>query len=330
MGEGLLDVVTIGNAIVDVISHAEPEFLIRHELPAGSMTLIDALQAESLYDAMGPGVEVSGGSAANTAAGIASLGGSVAYIGKVRDDELGRIFTHDLCAAGVEFTVAAADDGPSTARCLVLVTPDAQRTMATYLGACVELSPDDVMPETIARAQVTYLEGYLWDPPLAKEAFRKAIKIAHDAGRKTALTLSDSFCVDRYREEFLELLEAHIDILFANEDEIKSLYQVEQFDDALQKVRHHCEVTALTRSELGSVVIRGDEVHVIDTVTLSPLVDTTGAGDLYAAGFLHGFTRGDELARCGQLGSLAAAEIIGHFGARPEASLHSLAETHLR
>jgi sugar/nucleoside kinase (ribokinase family) len=233
------------------------------------------------------------------------------------------VFTHDLRAAGVEFTTAPLSEGPATARCLVFVTPDAQRTMATYLGACVELAPDDIDTSTIARAKVTYLEGYLWDPPSAKDAFRKAIAIAHDAGRKVALSLSDPFCVDRYRDEFLELLEGDIDILFANESEIISLYEVKYFDDALQKVRGHCEIAALTRGERGSMVMRGDEVHVVDATPVADIVDSTGAGDLFAAGFLFGLTHGYELRMCGELGCIAAAEIIGHFGARPE---HRLAD----
>lgn len=288
------------------------------------MNLVDADTSAHLYDDMGPGIEMSGGSAANTAVGVASLGGSGAFIGKVHADALGGVFAHDIRAAGVTFETPQSSDGPPTARCLVFVAPDAQRTMATYLGACVELGPDDIAQDVVAGAQVTYLEGYLWDPPLAKEAFRQAIKVAHAAGRKTALTLSDSFCVDRYREEFLALLNHDIDILFANEDELKSLYQVDSFDDALQKVRGHCEVAALTRSALGSVVLRGDEVHVVDAVVPDKLVDTTGAGDLYAAGFLFGLTHGHDLRTCGQIGSIAAGEIISHFGARPETPLNEL------
>lgn len=324
MAEAHLDVLTIGNAIVDILSHADTDFLIKHDLPKGSMNLVDAETSAQLYDAMGPGVEISGGSAANTAAGVASLGGSGAFIGKVHADALGDVFAHDIRAAGIEFETPQSLDGPPTARCLVFVAPDAQRTMATYLGACVELGPDDIAPDVVASAQVTYLEGYLWDPPLAKEAFRRAIKVAHEAGRKTALTLSDSFCVDRYREEFLALLDHDIDILFANEDELKSLYQVDDFDEALQKVRGHCEIAALTRGVLGSVVLRGDEVHFVDAEVPDKLVDTTGAGDLYAAGFLFGLTHGHGLHTCGRIGSIAAGEIISHFGARPETPLSEL------
>ena len=324
MADGLLDVVGIGNAIVDVLSQAEPGLLHEQDLPLGTMNLIDDARADALYGLMGPGVEMSGGSAGNTMAGIASLGGAGAFVGKVHNDLLGQVFTHDLRAAGVEFATAPLSEGPATARCLVFVTPDAQRTMATYLGACVELGPEDIDTSTIARAQVTYLEGYLWDPPRAKEAFRKAIAVAHDAGRKVALTLSDPFCVDRYRHEFLELLEGDVDILFANEAEIESLYQVDYFDDALQKVRGHCEIAALTRGARGSMVIRGDEVHIVDAARAGEIVDTTGAGDLYAAGFLYGLTHGRDLKACGEIGSIAAAEIIGHFGARPEHRLAKL------
>lgn len=319
----------IGNAIVDVFSSIEPDFLSRHQLAPGSMNLIDETQAEALYGEMGPGREVSGGSAGNTAAGIASLGGACGFIGKVRDDELGKVFTHDLRAAGVEFTTSHLVAGPATARSLILVTPDAQRTMNTFLGACVELGPDDVDEDLIARARVTYMEGYLWDPPLAKDAFRQAIQYAHAAGRKTALTLSDSFCVDRYRSEFLQLLSGDIDILFANEEELKSLFQVDDFDDALQRIQGHCEIAALTRSEKGSVIVRGSEVHIVDAVPVPRIVDTTGAGDLYAAGFLYGLARDYDLKTCGMIASLAAAEVISHFGARPEVTLKKLVDEHI-
>lgn len=290
------------------------------------MNLIDETQAEALYGEMGPGREVSGGSAGNTAAGIAALGGTCGFIGKVHNDELGKVFSQDMRAAGVAFDTAHLAAGPATARCLILVTPDAERTMNTFLGACVELGPDDIGEDQIANAQVTYMEGYLWDPPMAKDAFRRAIEIAHGAGRKTALTLSDSFCVDRYRQEFLQLLEGDIDILFANENELKSLYQVDSLDDALQRVQGHCEIAALTRSEKGSVIMHGSEVHVIDAVPVDPVVDTTGAGDLFASGFLYGLARGHDLKTCGMIASMAAAEVISHFGARPETSLKKLVD----
>ncbi len=319
-----LDVVGIGNAIVDVLSHADEAFLVRHGLEKGAMTLIDGAQADRLYAQMGSGVEASGGSAANTIAGLASLGGSAAFIGKVRNDQLGEIFAHDIRTLGVHFSTPMAEDGPPTARCLILTTPDAQRTMNTYLGACATLGPDDVEEEVVRQAKVTYLEGYLWDPPAAKEAFRKAMRVAHDAGRKVALTLSDAFCVDRYREEFRELVAGEVDLLFANEAEIKSLYEVDVFDEALQRVRALDTVVALTRSEKGAVVVADDEIHVIDAEPVEHLVDTTGAGDQFAAGFLFGYTHGRDLRTCARLGALAAAEVISHYGARPELPLASL------
>lgn len=324
-----LDVVGIGNAIVDVLSHAADSFIDEHGLAKGAMTLIDTEQASALYSAMAPGIECSGGSAANTIAGVASLGGTAGFIGKVRDDQLGEVFAHDLRSIGVEFTTAPATDGLSTARCLIMVTPDAQRTMNTFLGACTSLSPDDVDPAVIERAQITYLEGYLWDPEDAKAAFRRALEIAHAKGRKVALTLSDAFCVDRHRAEFRELART-VDLLFANEDEILSLYEVDDFDDALQAVRSDKTMLALTRSEKGSVILDGDEVHVIDAVNLGSVVDTTGAGDLYAAGFLAGLAKGKGLHECGQMGSIAAGEIISHFGARPEGDLKALMREHMK
>lgn len=323
------DVVGIGNAIVDVIAHADDAFLEAEGLPKGAMTLIDTDQAEALYAKMAPGIEASGGSAANTMAGIASLGGSGAFFGKVRDDQLGEVFRHDIRAIGVDFDSPAATDGPPTARCLILVTPDAQRTMNTFLGACVDLGPEDVDPDTVKAAQVTYLEGYLWDPPRAKEAFIKAAEIAHGAGRKVALSLSDPFCVDRHRAEFRDLVDGHVDILFANEEEIKSLYEADSFDATLQEVRGKCEIAALTRSEKGSVIVAGDEMHVVDAEPVEKVVDTTGAGDLYAAGFLFGVTHGYGLAKAGRIAGIAAAEAISHMGARPEVSLKDLVKARL-
>lgn len=320
------DVVGIGNALVDVLTHDDDAFLTAHGMVKGTMALVDAATAERIYDAMGPGVEVSGGSAANTMAGVASLGGRAAFIGRVRDDQLGAVYAHDLRAAGVWYGTPPARDGAPTGRCLIVVTPDAQRTMNTYLGASVELGPGDVAEETIASASVTYLEGYLWDAPGAREAFRRAASIAHNHGRRVALTLSDTFVVERHRETFLDLIDGEIDLLFANEREICALYEVDDFDAALQRVNHHCEIAALTRSEKGSVIVAADEVHVIDAapVPSGRVVDTTGAGDLYAAGFLYGLSRGFDLGRCGRIGALAAAEVIGHLGARPEQPLARL------
>lgn len=325
------DVAGIGNAIVDVLAHADDDFLVRHEMTKGTMALIDADAADKLYDDMATGIECSGGSAANTIAGLASLGGRGAFIGKVRDDALGKVFHHDIEAIGVHFPTAPATDGASTARCLINVTPDAERTMSTFLGACVELGPEDVDGDVIAAAKVTYLEGYLWDKEEAKAAFVKAAELAHAAGREVSLSLSDPFCVDRHRESFLSLVEGHVDILFANEDEIKSLYQVDSFDAALQHVRGHCKVAALTRSAKGSVVVSGDEIHIVDAEPDVTVVDTTGAGDAYAAGFLYGYTSGgqDDLVHCARLGSIASAEIISHFGARPETPLNELVEAKL-
>lgn len=321
------DVVGIGNAIVDVLSHADEDFLETEGLPKGGMTLLDEEQAAALYARSGPGTECSGGSAANTIAGLASLGARTAFIGRVHDDQLGQVFSHDMRAMGVSYHTAAAKDGPATARCLIFVTPDAERTMGTYLGASQGLTPGDIDRDLIKDAQVTYLEGYLWDPSKAKEAFLVAMDIAHAAGNRVAFSLSDPFCVDRYREEFRSLADQHIDILFANEDELKSLYETDDFDEALQHVRGHCEIAALTRSEKGSVIISGNEVHVIDATPVAEVVDTTGAGDLYAAGFLYGLTRGLGLHDCGALGSRTAAEVISHMGARPEIDLSGLLET---
>lgn len=319
------DVTAIGNAIVDVLAKADDALLEQHNLKKGAMSLIDAVDAERLYGIMGPGREASGGSAANTAAGIAALGGRAAYIGKVADDQLGDVFTHDIRAIGVTYDTPRLTEGLSTARSLIFVTPDAQRTMQTFLGATTQLGPEDLNMDYITSAKVLYLEGYLWDQPRAKTAMREAAVKAHEAGVKVSLTLSDAFCVDRYRDEFLELAEKHVDILFANESEILSLYQVQEFDDALQRVRAHCEIAALTRSEKGSVVVNGDEVHVIDAEKGVTVVDTTGAGDAYAAGFLYAYTQGYDLATCGKLGSIMAAEVISHFGPRPEADVRALA-----
>lgn len=320
-----LDVVGIGNALVDILSHELDAFVDMVGLSRGAATMVDAARSDEVYSAMGPATEVSGGSAANTLAGIASFGGRAAFIGRVADDMFGKVFAHDLRTAGVFFDAPPATNGTPTGRCLVVVTPDAQRTMCTYLGAASELDPEYVDEELIGRAAVTYLEGYLWDQPEAKAAIRLAASAAHAAGQRVALTLSDPFCVDRHRAEFLHLVESEIDVLFANEHEICSLYEVDEFDDALQHVRGHCEISALTRGPKGSVIVSGDEVHVIDPHPVTEVVDTTGAGDLYAAGFLFGLTEGHDLATCGRLGSLAAGEIIGHLGARPAVSLRELA-----
>jgi sugar/nucleoside kinase (ribokinase family) len=324
MTQASIDVVGIGNAIVDVIAHAGDEFLAREALVKGTMTLIDAARADALYQMMGPAIEASGGSAGNTMAGIASLGGSGAYIGKVRDDLLGQVFRHDITAIGVRFETQAATSGPGTARCLILVTPDGQRTMNTYLGACVDLGPGDIDPEIVDTAQITYLEGYLFDPPLAQEAFRKAAAIAHAAGRKVALSLSDPFCVGRHRAAFRDLVDGHVDILFANEAEICSLYETADFAAAAGAVRGRVAIAALTRSAAGSVILGAGAEHPIAAAHVARVVDTTGAGDLYASGFLYGLTRDLPLPTCGNIGSLCAAEIISHVGARPETALSQI------
>lgn len=319
-----IDVAGIGNAIVDVIAHADESFLAGEGFAKGSMTLIDAARADALYAKIGPAIESSGGSAGNTMAGIASLGGNGAYIGKVRDDLLGRVFRHDITAIGIRFDTPPATEGPGTARCLVLVTADGQRTMGTYLGACVDLGPEDVDTAIVGAAQITYLEGYLFDPPRAKEAFRKAARAAHQAGRQVALSLSDPFCVGRHRDDFIALVSGEVDILFANEAEICSLYQTDEFDAAAAAVRGHVKIAALTRSAAGSVILTPDDTHYVAPARVEHVVDTTGAGDLYASGVLFGLTRGLSLPTCGAIGSLCAAEIISHVGARPEAALDKL------
>jgi sugar/nucleoside kinase (ribokinase family) len=325
MNDKRFDVTAIGNAIVDVLAYADDSVLTENNLAKGAMSLIDAADAERIYALMSAGHEASGGSAGNTIAGIAMLGGRTAYIGKVADDQLGDVFAHDIRAVGVTYDTPRLTEGLSTARSMIFVTPDAQRTMQTFLGATTQLGPEDVNMDYITGAKVLYLEGYLWDQPRAKEAMRNAAIKAQESGVKVAFTTSDAFCVDRFRAEFIELINNHIDILFANESEILSLYEVTSFDEALQRVRGQCEIAALTRSEKGSVVVSGDDVHVIDAEKGVKVVDTTGAGDAYAAGFLYAYTQGHDLATCGRLGSVMAAEVISHLGPRPEADVKALA-----
>ena len=321
------DVTAVGNAIVDVLARADDELIARLGLHRDVMQLVDEHESERIYAAMPAGREISGGSAANTVVGVALLGGRPAFVGKVRDDQMGAVFRHDIRASGVQFDTPAATDGPPTARCLVLVTDDAQRTMSTYLGASGALYPEDVDPRLIEASQVVYLEGYLWDDQRAKAAMQRAIEIAEGAGRTVAMTLSDPFCVDRHRDDFMRLVDDHVDVLFANEDEITSLFRMDSFDDALQAVRaHRCTYAALTRSAKGSIIVHGDEVHVIDAAPVEHVVDTTGAGDMYAAGFLFGLTHGADAATCGRLGSVAAAEVVSHIGARPEGDLRAIAQ----
>jgi sugar/nucleoside kinase (ribokinase family) len=320
------DVLGIGNAIVDVIARAEEDFLLKQGMRKGTMALIDEARAEAIYDAMGPAVEVSGGSAANTIVGLSSLGGRGAFVGKVKDDVLGRAFSHDIRAAGVAFGAPAASAGPSTGRCYVLVTPDGERTMNTYLGAAQDLHPADIDADAVAASAITYLEGYLWDPKNAKDAFLKAAKIAHEAERKVALSLSDAFCVDRWRDEFLQLMRSRtVDLIFANEGELQSLYQTADFETAVKALRADIDVAVVTRSEKGCIVINPEDIEAVPAFPVERVVDTTGAGDLFAAGFLSGLARGADDRTCGRLGAMAAAEIIQHLGARPETSLKDLA-----
>lgn len=321
------DVLCIGNAIVDIIARCDDDFLHDNAITKGAMNLIDAERAELLYGRMGPAIETSGGSAGNTAAGIASFGGQVAYFGKVAADPLGRIFTHDIRAQGVAFDTMPLDREPPTARSMIFVTPDGERSMNTHLGACVELGPEDVEADKAAGAKVTYFEGYLWDPPLAKEAIRLSAKLAHEAGNEVAMTLSDPFCVDRYRDEFLDLIRSKtVDIVFANESELKSLYQTASLESGLEAIRADCGLAAITRSEKGSIIVRNDETIAIEAIEIDTLTDTTGAGDLYAAGFLHGYTNGRKLESCGKLGSLAAGLVIQQIGPRPQHDLLQAAQ----
>jgi sugar/nucleoside kinase (ribokinase family) len=321
-----LDVVCIGSAIVDVISHADESFLEKHAMTKGSMQLIDDTVVHTLYEDMPPAVETSGGSAANTAAGIASFGGKVGFIGKVAHDVLGEVFTHDIRAAGVRYEPAKVTHELATARCLILVTSDAERTMNTYLGVSGLIEPADIDDELTASAQVVYSEAYLWDLPEAKAAIVKGMRAAHDAGGKVAFSLSDSFCVDRHRAELTDLVRDHVDILFANEAEICSLYETESFDEAAALVTGHVELACLTRGPAGSVIATADQHLPVPAEPIDRLVDTTGAGDLYAAGFLYGYTNGRDLATSGRLAGIAAAECIQHMGARPEIALEQLAQ----
>jgi len=323
------DVVGIGNAIVDVLVQSDDDQLDAFGLTKGTMALVDEDQAERLYGSLGPGLETSGGSAANTLAGIAQLGGRAGFIGRVRNDQLGDIFAHDIRSVGARFETPAATAGPSTARCLILVTPDAQRTMCTYLGASVGLDPADLDLEMVAQARVLYLEGYLWDSDEAKRAFIAAAEVARAHGGEVALSLSDAFCVERHRDSFQELVDGHVDILFANEMEITSLYKANSFEEAAEQVRGRCHIAALTRSEQGSLILNGSGTHVVEPFRLGELVDTTGAGDLYAAGFLHAHCRGQSVEACGRLGSLCAGQVVTQLGPRPQGDLRQLALTHL-
>jgi sugar/nucleoside kinase (ribokinase family) len=327
MADARYDVLGIGNAIFDVLVQTDEGFLGRHGMTKGGMALIDEARAASIYGDMGPATEMSGGSAANTIVGLANLGARAAYVGKVKDDQIGRLYSHDIRAAGVAFETKAASGGPATGCSYILVTPDGERTMNTYLGAAQELMPSDIDAAQVAASSIVYLEGYLWDPQSAKEAFVKAATIAHGAGRQVALTLSDSFCVDRYRDEFLDLMrKGTVDLVFANEAELHSLYQTSDFDTALKQLRQDTKLGVVTRSEKGCVVASKDGVTAVPAFPIPKLVDTTGAGDLFAAGFLFGLVRNAGHENAGRLGALAAAEVIQHIGARPQVSLKELAQ----
>jgi len=329
MTDAKFDVLAIGNALFDVLVKTDEAFLSRHGMTKGSMALIDEARAAAIYADMGPATEMSGGSAANTIVGLASFGARAAYVGKVKDDQIGKLYSHDIRAAGVAFDTRPAANGPATGCSYILVTGDGERTMNTYLGAAQDLTIDDIDPAQIAAARIVYLEGYLWDPKNAKDAFVKASRIAHDAGRQVALTLSDSFCVDRYRDEFLELMrKGTVDLVFANEAELHSLYQTSDFDTALTQLRSDVRLGVVTRSEKGCVVASSDGVLAVPAFPVEEITDTTGAGDLFAAGFLFGLVRNAGYENAGRLGALAAAEVIQHIGARPQVSLKELAQQH--
>jgi sugar/nucleoside kinase (ribokinase family) len=326
MSEAEFDVLCIGNAIVDVMARAEDDFLVHHGLAKGTMHLIDAERAETLYAAMGPAIEASGGSAGNTAVGLASLGGRAAFIGKVADDMLGRFYRHDMRNAGVRFATAGLVDGAPTARSMIMITPDGERTMNTYLGACQALGPADIDADVVSAAAITYLEGYLWDPPEAKKAFRRAAEVAHAAGRKVSLTLSDPFCVDRFRGEFLDLIRSGtVDILLANDSELHSLYETADRDTAIRALGAECKLAAVTVGAEGAIVVSDGESVSVPATAVEAVVDLTGAGDLFASGFLFGVARGMALSDAARLGAIAAGEVIGHIGPRPAVLLADLA-----
>lgn len=324
--DAAFDVCAIGNAIVDIIAESDEAFLRDHGVPKGGMLLVDEARADYLYSRVGPGLETSsGGSAANTTAGIASLGGKPAYIGKIRDDQFGGVFRHDLRSLGVHFATSPLSEGPSTARCLVLVTADSQRSMCTYLGACVELQERDVEESIVRQSRVLYLEGYLFDKPEPQAAFRHAARLAHQAGRLVALTLSDPFCVERHRDAFRALVKKDVDILFANEHELVALYQTNTFEEAMAMADTECKVAVGTRSASGALIAHNSELVKIEAEPVARVIDSTGAGDAFAAGFLYGLTHGHRLSSCGRLGAIVAAEVIGHYGPRPECDLKTLA-----
>jgi sugar/nucleoside kinase (ribokinase family) len=324
-----VDVLAIGNALVDVLAPASPDFLEAQGIPKGGMRLIGADEAETLYTAMGPAREVSGGSAANTVAGMAALGAKPAFVGRVAQDQLGDVFAHDIRAAGVSFTTAPSGNGQPTGRCLIVVTPDGDRTMNTFLGAAQELTEADLDPASVEAAQILYLEGYLWDPPAPRAAMRKAIAVARAKGRKVALTLSDVFCVNNHRDDFKQLLAGHVDLMFANEHEVCALYETRSLDAAMEELAKHACIAVVTRSSEGAVVLEGGRRHVVSGERVANVVDTTGAGDMFAGGFMAGMVAGRPLADCARMGNIAAAEIITHYGARAEADLKALVKAKL-
>jgi sugar/nucleoside kinase (ribokinase family) len=319
-----LAVIAIGNALVDVLAQSNDDYLQRQNMTKGSMMLVDADRALALYNDMTDPTEMAGGSAGNTMACFASLGGKGGYIGKVAKDNVGASFINSLQDLNVAFQTPPLESGVSTGRCMILVTPDGERTMNTFLGAAVELTPNDIDEDFISKGQVIYLEGYLFDPPQAMEAFIKAARLAHEAGREVAFTLSDSFCVDRHREAFKDFIDYHVDILFANEDELKSLYETDSLEDAISRVSDHCSLAAITRSENGSIIVQDNHKTRVKADPVAKVIDSTGAGDAYAAGFLFGYTQGKDIAECGRIGSIAAAEVISHMGPRPETNLAEL------
>ncbi|PZN96787.1 MAG: adenosine kinase [Alphaproteobacteria bacterium] len=323
-------VIAIGNALVDVITTAPPEFLSDRGIAKGSMRLIPADEAETLYAAMGPGREISGGSAANTVAGMAALGARPAFVGRVADDQLGRVFAHDIRAAGVAYATAASAGGDPTGRCLIVVTPDGERTMNTYLGACQELSEADLDADSVAAAEILYLEGYLWDPPAPRAAMRKAIEVARANSRKVAFTLSDVFCVEGHRADFQDLLRSHVDLVFGNENEVRALYQTASIDEAMAELAKHSCIAVVTRSSEGAVVLENGNRHVVPGEKVDRVVDSTGAGDMFAGGFMAGLVEGRSLPDCARIGCITAAEVISHYGARPEADLKALVKAKLR
>jgi sugar/nucleoside kinase (ribokinase family) len=327
MPETKFDVLAIGNAIVDIIARAEDDFIVGQGLTKSAMRLVDAEESARLYAAMGPAIEASGGSAGNTAAGVASLGGRAAFIGKVADDELGGIYQHDMHSTNVHFATPPLNGGAPTARSMILITPDGERTMNTFLGACLALGPGDIDEAVVADSAITYLEGYLWDPPEAKDAFVHAAEIAHGAGRKVSLTLSDAFCVDRYREEFRRLIrDGIVDILLANDSELHSLYETASLEAAVETLQSECKLAAVTIGGDGALVVTPSDVTRVPATPVERIIDLTGAGDLFASGFLYGIARGMDLAEAARLGTLAAAEVIAHIGPRPAVSLRGLAQ----